>query len=99
MAITPISFSARGSAMKRLSILGAAVLILVVAAARARQQVPLSAETGVKVEDRNPWTNLRFNNDPTEFRFAIVSDRTGGHRARIFSHAIHQINLPQTDIV
>jgi hypothetical protein len=85
--------------MKRLSVLVVAVLVLVAAAARSRQQVPPSAEPGIKVEDRNPWTNLRFNNDPAEFRFAIVSDRTGGHRARIFSQAIDQINLLQPEFV
>jgi hypothetical protein len=85
--------------MKRLSILVAAVVVLVVAAARSRQQIPISAEPLVKVEERNPWTNLRFNNDPAEFRFVIVSDRTGGHRARIFSQAIEQINLLQPEFV
>jgi hypothetical protein len=85
--------------MKRLSILGAAVLVLIVAAARSRQQAPSATDTQVKVEERNPWTNLRFNNDPAEFRFVIVSDRTGGHRARIFSQAIDQINLMQPEFV
>jgi hypothetical protein len=85
--------------MKRLSVLGAAVFVLVVAAAWSRQQVPLGPDPLVKVEDRNPWTSLRFNNDPAEFRFAIVSDRTGGHRARIFSQAVEQINLLQPEFV
>jgi serine/threonine-protein phosphatase CPPED1 len=85
--------------MKRLSVLVAAVLIVVVAAARSRQQIPISAEPLAKVEERNPWTNLRFNNDSAEFRFAIVSDRTGGHRARVFSQAVDQLNLMQPEFV
>ena len=53
----------------------------------------------VKVEDRNPWTNLRLNNDPADFHFAIVSDRTGGHRAGVFSQAVEQLNLLQPEFV
>src|SRR5207244_7253318 len=48
---------------------------------------------------RNPWTHLRWNNDPDTFHFAIVSDRTGGHRARIFSQAVDQLNLLQPSFV
>lgn len=48
---------------------------------------------------RNPWTNLRWNNDPNTFHFAVVSDRTGGHRPRIFSQAIDQLNLLQPAFV
>jgi serine/threonine-protein phosphatase CPPED1 len=85
--------------MKRLSILGAVVLVLAVAAAWSRQQVPNATAPAIKVEDHNPWTNLKFNNEPADFRFAIVSDRTGGHRARIFSQAVEQINLLQPEFV
>jgi 3',5'-cyclic AMP phosphodiesterase CpdA len=51
------------------------------------------------VQGRNPWTNLRLNNDPDEFRFAIVSDRTGGHRAKVFSQAVQRLNLLQPEFV
>ena len=30
--------------------------------------------------DANPWTHLELRNDPSNFQFAIVSDRTGGNR-------------------
>jgi calcineurin-like phosphoesterase family protein len=53
----------------------------------------------VRSEARNPWTHLRLNNDPGEFQFAVVSDRTGGHRARIFSRAVEQLNLLQPEFV
>lgn len=49
--------------------------------------------------EKNPWTHLRLNNDPREFRFIIVSDRTGGHRPKIFSRAVEQINLLQPEFV
>jgi hypothetical protein len=47
----------------------------------------------------NPWNHLRLNNDANEFRFAVVSDRTGGHRAKIFSLAVEQLNLMQPEFV
>src|SRR4029077_20549719 len=61
--------------------------------------VPTGGDLQVQVENRNPWTSLRLNNDPADFRFAMVSDRTGGHRARIFSRAVEQLNLLQPEFV
>jgi hypothetical protein len=37
--------------------------------------------------------------DPDEFQFAIVSDRTGGHRAQVFSRAVARLNLLQPEFV
>ena len=36
----------------------------------------------LKIEQQttNPWTHLNLNNQPKNFQFAIVTDRTGGHR-------------------
>ena len=53
----------------------------------------------ISADDKNPWTNLRINNDPDAFHFAVVSDRTGGHRARIFSEAVDRLNLMQPAFV
>ena len=50
-------------------------------------------------DTRNPVTHLRWNDDPAEFQFAIVSDRTGGHRAEIFSQAVDKLNLMQPSFV
>lgn len=52
-----------------------------------------------KVEDKNPWTHLKPNASPDQFQFAVVSDRTGAHRAGIFSKAVQQINLLQPEFV
>jgi hypothetical protein len=52
-----------------------------------------AAEFVFKSEERNPVTHLKLNNDPDEFRFAIVSDRTGSHRAQVFSQAVARLNL------
>ncbi|MFO0969763.1 MAG: metallophosphoesterase [Gemmataceae bacterium] len=58
-----------------------------------------SSDLQIDVQDRNPWTHLRLNNDFDTFHFAIVSDRTGGHRARVFSMAVDQLNLLQPSFV
>lgn len=49
--------------------------------------------------EQKPWTHERFVNDPQEFQFAIVSDRTGGHRAGIFEKAVGKLNLLQPEFV
>ena len=87
--------------MKRAIGLGVAVAVVVAAAALSRTEVPArkSAELQVAVEARNPWTNLRLNNGPDSFQFAIVSDRTGGHRAKVFSRAVERLNLLQPAFV
>ena len=86
--------------MKRL-LLGVVVIGTLAAAIGLSRQPGAASGTDlqIQVEERNPWTNLRLNNEPREFRFAIVSDRTGGHRARIFSQAVEQLNLLQPEFV
>ncbi|MBM3994671.1 MAG: hypothetical protein FJ303_11045 [Planctomycetes bacterium] len=56
-------------------------------------------KTYFALEDRNPVTHLRWNDDADEFRFAIVSDRTGGHRANVFAQAVEKLNLLQPEFV
>lgn len=48
---------------------------------------------------KSPWTNLRFNNDPQNFQFALISDRTGGNRPGIFEEGIKKLNLMQPEFV
>ena len=49
--------------------------------------------------DRHPWNNLDVNNDSENFQFAIVTDRTGGHRPGVFPVAIEKLNLLQPEFV
>src|SRR5580704_10904850 len=63
------------------------------------QKTASKSELQISVEERNPWTNLRINDAPEKFHFVVVSDRTGGHRPRIFSQAVEQINLLQPAFV
>lgn len=55
----------------------------------------------LKIEsgDKNPWTSLKLNNDSDQFTFAVVSDRTGGHRDKVFSQAVQRVNLLQPQFV
>lgn len=58
-----------------------------------------SGELKIESGDKNPWTSLKLNNDPDQFTFAVVSDRTGGHRDKVFSQAVQRVNLLQPQFV
>jgi predicted phosphodiesterase len=47
----------------------------------------------------NPWTHLNLHNNPDNFQFAIVSDRTGGHRPGVFADAVEKLNLLKPEFV
>lgn len=76
-------------------VLLAAVVLARKLPADAAAPSPLRIETA----QRNPWTHLNINPDKDQFQFAVVSDRTGGHRANVFSKAVHQLNLLQPEFV
>ncbi len=86
-----------------LGLLTAAAIAGVVALSRSESlEARAPADTGeLKIEsgDKNPWTSLKLNNDGDQFTFAVVSDRTGGHRDKIFSQAVQRINLLQPQFV
>jgi hypothetical protein len=52
-----------------------------------------------QIEGQRPWTDQDFYNDPSNFQFVIVSDRTGGHRDGVFKQAIEKINLLRPEFV
>jgi hypothetical protein len=86
--------------MKRILVALGAVAVVGVALAWSQSQPKASkGDLDFTLEKRNPVTHLKLNNDPNEFQFAIVSDRTGGHRPKVFSRAIEQINLLQPEFV
>ncbi len=49
--------------------------------------------------DKKPWTNLDFYNDPSNFQFAIVADRTGGNRRGVFEVGVEKLNLVMPEFV
>ena len=49
--------------------------------------------------EKKPWTHLEFDNDPYDFQFAIISDRSGGARPGVFEDAIHKLNWLRPEFV
>lgn len=85
--------------MKRL-LLGIMVIgLLAVTVAYSGIMPPTKPELRIEQGEKNPWNHLKLNNDAADFQFAIVSDRTGGHRANIFARAVDQLNLLQPEFV
>jgi hypothetical protein len=46
-----------------------------------------------------PWTGLAPLREPGDFRFVVVTDRTGGHRDGVFESAMPRINLVRPEFV
>ena len=46
-----------------------------------------------------PWTGLAPLREPEEFRFVVVTDRTGEHRDGVFETAMPRINLVRPEFV
>lgn len=49
--------------------------------------------------ENKPWSKQPLNNDPDKFQFAIVTDRTGGHRPGVFEYGVSRLNLLQPEFV
>ena len=61
--------------------------------------VAVSALAMVQAAERNPWTHLNFDNDPEDFRFAIVPDRSGGDFRGAFTNALKCVNMMRPEFV
>jgi serine/threonine-protein phosphatase CPPED1 len=91
--------------MKRLFAALVVVNVVVGAVLLSRPSATPAGTTGnkadlqIKVEAVNPWNNLKLNNAAATFRFAILSDRTGGPRDGVFEKAIDQLNILQPEFV
>ena len=49
--------------------------------------------------EQKPWNHTNWNTSPSQFQFAIVTDRTGGRRPGIFAKGIEKLNLLQPEFV
>lgn len=90
--------------MKRIALLIIVAVPLMAAVVFSRQlddpaKTLESQGLTITQEAKNPWTNLNINRDDDKFQFVVVTDRTGGHRAKVFSRAVKQINLLQPEFV
>jgi hypothetical protein len=53
-----------------------------------------------RLAEATPWTSGDFQNDPDEFQFVIIGDRTGGANVQgTFRLAVDQLNLLQPEFV
>ena len=50
-------------------------------------------------EGAEAWTHLDFANDPENFQFVVITDRTGGHRPGVFPKILERVNLMQPELV
>jgi Calcineurin-like phosphoesterase len=83
--------------MKQYSILAAIVVLGLFAGCFLQpQDIAFQSQT---TDGPVAWTDHSFANNPTDFQFAIVGDRTGGCRPGIFKKAMLQINLLQPEFV
>jgi predicted phosphodiesterase len=83
------------SAMKKVS-LTIIILIFVISVASAQERAKIKIDVS---EGPNPWNNLNVNNSDATFQFAIVTDRTGGHRPGVFLDGVKKLNLLQPEFV
>jgi hypothetical protein len=100
------SVLAGDAAVKKL-VLGGGVVAVLATAVGLSQSGTISGvnapnspdQIQVQPGEKNPWTNLKVNADADQYQFAVVSDRTGGHREKVFSKAVYQVNLLQPTFV
>ena len=83
--------------------LRAGLIVCAVFAAACVTQEPARIAPSLPVITHNPeavpWTSLEPLAGPDDFRFVVVSDRTGEHRAGIFESAMPKVNLLQPAFV
>jgi hypothetical protein len=51
------------------------------------------------IDDLVPRTNKPFQDNPGNFHFVVIADRTGGHRPGVFEQAMDKVNLLQPEFV
>ncbi len=73
-------------------------LILLISSCSSPNQ-DMFREDNAHDSEARPWSHLNFQNDPKNFQFAIVTDRTGNHRPGVFAAILDKINLMQPELV
>ncbi|HXZ85440.1 MAG TPA: metallophosphoesterase, partial [Myxococcota bacterium] len=73
---------------------------LMLAACRQATRPPEVARIDAAVaQGAHPWTGLELRDDPDDFRFAVVTDRTGEHRKGVFESAMPKLDVLQPSFV
>jgi len=66
----------------------------------SKQQITVFKYDKTAIPNAKPWTHENFKNNPDNFQFAIIGDRTGGANVQgTFRLAMDQINLLQPEFV
>lgn len=60
---------------------------------------PNNTDPETSIGDAVPRSGQSFLDDPANFQFVIVGDRTGGHRSDVFETALSRVNLLQPEFV
>lgn len=75
------------------------IAVLALALSSSVSFAQTSATFSHNLEGVKPWSNEKFLDDPMEFHFAIVPDRTGGERKGVFGKAMDMLNLLRPEFV
>lgn len=85
---------------KKLSILIVAVLLIAAAVIIHYNYARPFTYNKADFPNAKPWTSENFNNNPNNFRFAVIGDRAGGANiAGTFARAMDQLNWLQPEFV
>ena len=79
---------------KSLQLLGILILTIALSYAQQAPKITIQVPDGSK-----PWTSLDIQDAESRFQFAVVTDRTGGHRPGVFMDGVNKLNLLQPSFV
>ena len=83
-----------------LSAIALATLAFASSSAQGQEKNPSFTYNREKLPGAKPWTAQAPQNDPAEFQFVVIGDRTGGaNQQGTFKLAIKQLNLLQPEFV
>ena len=87
-------------AMKRHTTIQLAAALALAGIATAQDKTPGFTYDKEMLPGAKPWTSQELQNDPAEFQFVVIGDRTGGaNQQGTFKLAIDQLNLLQPEFV
>lgn len=62
-------------------------------------RAPATGSLRHQPEGKGPWTERALRDDPDDFQFVVVTDRTGGARPGVFESAMDKTNLLRPEFV
>lgn len=78
--------------------IGAVALAIAASLSSVAQQEAVF-RTSDSPEGPQPWTHLNFYNDPMNFKFVVMTDRSGGVRPGVFKVGAEKVNLLMPEFV